>query len=85
MDQVIERYPLIVSEDKTERKETFRDPEVAKNQPLHEELKYFAHLCNKKSMGEEVTSNLSAENILTTKMCLLAIRSAQQNEVQVIQ
>lgn len=84
LDQVIERHPLVVSEDKTERKETFRDPEVAKNQPLYEELKYFVHLCNKKSMGEEVIHNLSAENVLTTKMCSLAIKSAQQNEVHVI-
>jgi len=85
LDQVIERYPLTVNEDKTERKETFRDPEVAKNQPLHEELKYFVHLCNKRNMGEEIISNLSAENILTTKMCILAIKSAQQNEVKVIE
>lgn len=81
LDQVIERHPLVVQEDKTERKETFRDPHVGKNQPLYEELKYFAHLCNKKSMGEEVSLNLSAENSLTTKMCMLAIKSAQTNEV----
>jgi len=81
LDQVIERHPLLVTEDKTERKETFRDPEVAKNQPLYEELKYFVHLCNKKNMGEEVNQNLSAENVLTTKMCLLGIKSAQQNGV----
>jgi len=81
LDQVLERYPLIVTEDKTERKETFRDPEVGKNQPLYEELKYFVHLCNKKNMGEEVSFNLSAENVLTTKMCVLAIRSAQENEI----
>ena len=85
LDQVIERHPLIVSEDKTERKETFRDPEVGKNQPLYEELKYFVHLCNKKSIGEDVSINLSAENVLTTKMCILAIQSAQKNEVQVIE
>ena len=85
LDQVIERHPLTVSEDKTERKETFRDPEVGKNQPLYEELKYFVHLCNKKSIGEEVSINLSAENVLTTKMCILAIQSAQKNEVQAIE
>ena len=85
LDQVIERHPLLVNEDKTERKETFRDPEVGKNQPLYEELKYFAHLCNKKSIGEGVNLNLSAENVLTTKMCSLAIKSAQQNEVQAIE
>lgn len=81
LDQVIERYPLVVDEDKTERKETFRDPEVGKNQPLYEELKYFAHLCNKRNMGEAVSFNISAENVLTTKMCLLAIQSAQKNEL----
>lgn len=81
LDQVIERHPLVVHEDKTEKKETFRDPQVGKNQPLLEELKYFVHLCNKKNMGEEVHSNLSAENILTTKMCLLAIKSAQNHEI----
>ena len=85
LDQVIERHPLIVSEDKTDRKDTFRDPEVGKNQPLHEELKYFVHLCNKKNMGEEIQQNISAENVLTTKMCMLAIKSAQQNEVHVIE
>lgn len=84
LDQVIERHPLVVQEDKTERKETFRDPHVGKNQPLYEELKYFAHLCNKKSMGEDVNVNLSAENVLTTKMCCLAIKSAQNNEVHPI-
>lgn len=81
LDQVIERHPLIVDEEKTERKETFRDPEVGKNQPLYEELKYFVHLCNKKNMGEEVSFNISAENVLTTKMCMLAIRSAQKKEI----
>ena len=81
LDQVIERHPLVISEDKTEKKETFRDPEVGKNQPLYEELKYFVHLCNKKNMGEEVSLNLSAENVLTTKMCMLAIQSAQKNEI----
>lgn len=85
LDQVIERHPLIVDEDKTERKEAFRDPQVGKNQPLYEELKYFVHLCNKINMGEEVHSNLSAENLLTTKMCILAIRSAQENEVHLIE
>ena len=84
LDQVIERHPLLVTEDKTERKETFRDPEVGKNQPLYEELKYFVHLCNKKNIGENVSFNISAENVLTTRMCLLAMQSAQSNEVQVI-
>ena len=32
-------------------------------------------------MGEEINQNLSAENVLTTKMCMLAIKSAQNNEV----
>ena len=81
LDQVLERHPLVVNEEKTEKKETFRDPGVGKNQPLYEELKYFVHLCNKKIIGEEVTVNISAENILTTKMCMLAIQSAQKNEV----
>ncbi len=81
LDQVIERHPLTIDEEKTERKETFRDPEVGKNQPLHEELKYFAHLCNKKNMGEDISSNISAENILTTKMCMLAIQSARNNKI----
>ncbi len=85
LDQVIERHPLIVEEDKTEKKETFRDPQVGKNQPLFEELKYFVHLCNKKNIGEEVSLNLSAENVLTTKMCMLAIKSAQNNEVHTIE
>ena len=81
LDQVIERHPLTIDEEKTERKETFRDPEVGKNQPLQEELKYFAHLCNKKNMGEDVSFNISAENILTTKMCMLAIQSARNNKI----
>lgn len=85
LDQVLERHPLTVTEDKTERKETFRDPGVGKNQPLYEELKYFVHLCNKKNMGEKIDQNISAENILTTKMCMLAIQSARDNEIYKIE
>ena len=80
LDQVMIRYPLIVSENGTIAKEAIRDPLIEKTQPLFEELWHFCQMSDKVKKGETIT-NLSAENLLTTKMCLLALQSAKEKRV----
>jgi len=80
LDQIMIRYPLLVSEEKTVSKEPIRDPVIEKGSPLFEELWHFCTICNDKMTGKEV-QNESEENILTTKLCNLALQSAQENRI----
>lgn len=78
LDQVLIRFPILVSEEGTIKKDSFRDPKIEKKQPLFEELWHFIQVCEKKMKNEEI-NNESAENSLTTKMCLLALQSSREN------
>jgi UDP-N-acetylglucosamine 3-dehydrogenase len=80
LDQIMIRHPITVSEEGTSSKEALRDPKIEKGSPLFEELWHFCTICQDKNNGKEV-QNESAENPLTTKMCLLALQSAQENKV----
>ena len=79
LDQVMIRYPITISEDGTISKEAVRDPLVEKTSPLFEELWNFCTILNKKMNGEPF-ENQSAENLLTTKLCVLALDSAHKDE-----
>ncbi len=81
LDQVLVRYPISISEEGTIRKEAFRDPKVGKAQPLFEELWNFVQTCEKKLKNEEDVKNESAENHLTTELCLLSLQSAKENKI----
>lgn len=80
LDQIMIRHPITVSEEGTSSKEALRDPKIEKGSPLFEELWHFCTICHDKISGKEV-QNESAENTLTTKLCLLALQSAQENKV----
>ncbi len=80
LDQIMIRYPLLVSEEGTTSKEPVRDPVIEKGSPLFEELWHFCTICNDKLNGKEV-HNESEENLLTTKLCNLALQSAQEKRI----
>jgi UDP-N-acetylglucosamine 3-dehydrogenase len=80
LDQVMIRYPILISEEGTSSKEAIRDPMIEKAAPLFEELWHFTEVCNNKLTSEPAV-NKSAENLLTTKMCLLALESANNNRI----
>src|SRR3989344_2482299 len=82
LDQILIHYPLIITEEKTEASEYFRDPEIEKTSPLFEELNHFCQVSNQKKSnpGQDIT-NHSSENLLTTKLCLKALESAKTSQV----
>jgi UDP-N-acetylglucosamine 3-dehydrogenase len=80
LDQTLMRYPIKVSEEGTSVGESFRDPKIEKTSPLFNELLHFCVVSSSKLNGPEIENN-SAEDLLTTKLCLLSIDSANKNEV----
>jgi UDP-N-acetylglucosamine 3-dehydrogenase len=80
LDQTLIRYPIEVSEEGTIVKESFRDSKIEKTSPLFEELSHFCNVCNGKLNGTEI-QNQSVEDLFTTKLCLLALISANENKI----
>lgn len=77
LEQQIIRYPILISEEKVEAgKETHE--EIFKNEPLAEQLKYFVDMvenCNNGRFKEIV--NLGEEEYYTSRICELALKSAE--------
>jgi UDP-N-acetylglucosamine 3-dehydrogenase len=80
LDQVMIRYPLQVSEEGNISKESVRDPQIEKQSPLFAELEHFTQVCNQRKQ-DLIVVNHSAENLLSTSMCVMAIQSAAENKI----
>jgi UDP-N-acetylglucosamine 3-dehydrogenase len=83
-NQKIVRYPIIVSYENVERKDSFEE-KIPANEPLKDELDYFIKLVEKKNeKGFADIENIGRENYYTTLMCELSIKSAGTGEELII-
>jgi len=76
-NQKVIRYPLIVTNEKIQRKDPIIE-DIKINEPLKDELKYFINLVdgkNNKALIE--TENIGEEEYYTTRICELSIKSAE--------
>lgn len=80
--QIVIRYPVEVSYERIERKESVKE-NITVNEPLKDELKYFINLVDKKSVDPE--GNLGRENYYTTRVCELCLKSAQTGREMVVE
>ncbi|RLF35724.1 MAG: hypothetical protein DRM99_04125, partial [Thermoplasmata archaeon] len=80
LNQKIIRYPIVVSYDEVIRGDPVEE-KIIRNEPLKDELQYFIELVEKhKEMGLIPSENIGRENIDTTKICELLIKSAEENK-----
>ncbi|HID25924.1 MAG TPA: hypothetical protein EYP23_05635 [Thermoplasmata archaeon] len=80
--QIVIRYPVEVSYERIERKESVKE-NITVNEPLKDELKYFINLVDKRSVDPE--GNLGRENYYTTRVCELCLKSAQTGREMVVE
>ena len=79
LKQKITRYPIVVSYENVDCRDSF-DEEIIANEPLKDELSYFIRIVEK-NLGSE---NIGRENYYTTKMCELAVKSAETGKEMMI-
>jgi len=76
-NQKVIRYPLIVTNEKIQRKDPIIE-DIKINEPLKDELKYFINLVDgKNNKGLIETENIGEEEYYTTRICELSIKSAE--------
>ena len=78
--QKIIRYPIKVSYEKVEKKDSFEE-KIIVNEPLKDELKYFIEVVktNKKN-GISNIQNIGREEYYTTRICELSVESAETGQ-----
>jgi len=77
LEQQVIRFPIKVSEEEVVTGREIKE-HIIKNEPLNEQLKYFVDLvenCNNGKFSEIV--NLGEEEYYTTRICELALKSAE--------
>ncbi|MFC1729987.1 Gfo/Idh/MocA family protein [candidate division KSB1 bacterium] len=81
-EQEITRYPLVVSYENIERKDEIKE-NIENNEPLKDELKHFCEVVAKaKSSNEPMKDelNIGKEEYYTTRICELALKSAEEGK-----
>jgi UDP-N-acetylglucosamine 3-dehydrogenase len=79
-NQKITRYPIKVSYEKVERRDSFEE-NIISNEPLKDELKYFIEVVktNKKKKMSNI-QNIGREEYYTTRICELSVESAETGQ-----
>ena len=80
LEQIIQKHPIEITHDKIESKSKI-NLEIHKNEPLKEELKHFCTMVDNHKFNLHINDNqkpLDEEAYITTKICELCIKSAQE-------
>ncbi|MFC1801175.1 Gfo/Idh/MocA family protein [Nanoarchaeota archaeon] len=79
LDQILIRYPLTVTYEQVEAKKEI-NVEINKNEPLKDELRHFCEVVEKYDEDSyNNVINIGKEEYYTTKLCELALKSAEFN------
>jgi len=82
-NQKVTRYPLKINYDGVEKGEPIEE-RIVVNEPLLDELRYFIKLVEDKNSGKIMDRNIGREEYYTTRICELALKSAESGSEMVI-